>query len=203
MSQLKEMKLQSLITAALFVILGIILIIYPETTAQTLCYVVGIAGVVIGIFTVLAYLFRDVQKNYYRNDFIIGTVEVFLGAFVLYKAELIIELIPFILGILVVFSGLSKLQNCIDIRRMNQGNGLAFFIVAMLNIICGVVIVVVPFETVKVLFFVIAGGLLFSGITDTVATIYMAKKIKGFLETMNALTQEPKEIECKESKEEV
>jgi len=202
MNQLKEMKLQSMITAALYVILGIILIIYPETTAQTLCYVVGVASVVIGIFTVLAYLFRDVQKNYYRNDFIVGTVEVFLGAFVLYKAALIIELIPFILGILVAFSGLSKLQNCIDIRRMNQGTGLVLFIVSMINIIYGIVIVVVPFATPKVLFIVIAVGLLFSGVTDTVATIFMAKKIKGFMEMTNALTQEPKEIESKESKDE-
>lgn len=198
MDQLKELKWQSLLTSALYVIMGIILLVYPETTARTLCYVVGIAGVVIGIFTVLAYLFRDVQKNYYRNDFILGMVEVALGAFVLYKADLIIALIPFLLGILVVISGISKLQNCIDVRRMNYGSGLVFFIMAMVNIVIGVVLVMAPFEAAKVMFMLIGVGLLISGITDTVATLYMARKVKEFVKNRKASEQEVEQIEIKE-----
>lgn len=202
MNQLKELKWQSLITAAAYVIMGIILLVFPETTARTLCYVVGIIGLVVGIFTVLAYLFRDVQKNYYRNDFVIGMVEVMLGAFVLYKADLIIALIPFILGILVVFSGITKLQNCIDVRRMGYGNGLAFFILAMINIVFGIVLVVAPFEAVKVLFMVIGVGLLFSGISDTVATLYMSKKVKNYVQTREALEQKIREVDPEDYKEE-
>lgn len=198
MEQLKELKWQSLLTSALYVLMGIILLVYPETTARTLCYVVGIAGVVIGIFTVLAYLFRDVQKNYYRNDFIFGMVEVALGAFVLYKAELIIALIPFLLGILVVISGISKLQNCIDVRRMHYGNGLFFFILALINIAFGVVLVVAPFQAAKIMFMLIGVGLLISGISDTIATLYMTRKVKEFVKVRRAMEQEVEEIEVKE-----
>ncbi len=197
MSTLKEMKWQSLLTAAFFVIMGIILLIYPEATAQTLCYVVGVCGIVIGIFTVLAYLFRDMQKNYYRNDFVVGMMELFLGVFVLYRASLIIELIPFILSILVVVSGISKLQNCIDLRRMNCGNGLAFFILAVINMVLGVLLVINPFGEGNLLFIMLGIGLLFSGLTDTFATLYMTKKIKDYVNTAQALEQEIKEIEDK------
>lgn len=200
MNELKELKWQSLMSAAAYVIMGIILLAFPETTAKTLCYVVGIAGLVIGVFTVLAYLFRDMQKNYYRNDFVIGMVEIMLGAFVLYKAELIIALIPFILGILVVFSGISKLQNCIDIRRMGCGNGLPFFILAAVNIVFGVVLIVAPFKAAKVLFMVIGAGLLFSGISDTIATLYMSKKVKNYVQTAAALEQDIREVNTEEDK---
>lgn len=197
MNPLKQMKWQSLMTSALYIIMGIVLIVFPETTATTLCYVVGISGVVIGVFTVLAYLFRDVQKNYYRNDFVSGMMEILLGAFVLYKAQLVIDLIPFILGIFIVFSGINKLQNCIDVRRMGYGNGLLFFILAMINIVVGIILIIDPFGAVKVLFMVIGAGLVFSGITDTVATLYMAQKVKEFTADMEVLEQPVKEIEEK------
>ncbi len=200
MEQFKGMKWQSMLTAALFVIMGIVLIIYPKTTAETMCYVVGIAGVVIGIFTVLSYIFRDVQKNYYRNDFIVGMMETLMGAFVLYKADLIIELIPCVLGMLVVFSGISKLQNCVDIRQMKCGNGLVFFIMSMVNMIFGILLVINPFNNVEVLYILIGAGLLFSGLTDTFATLYMAKKIKDYMKVQEAMTGGVREIECKEEK---
>lgn len=197
MNPLKQMKWQSLMTSALYIIMGIVLIVFPETTATTLCYVVGISGVVIGVFTVLAYLFRDVHKNYYRNDFVSGMMEILLGAFVLYKAQLVIDLIPFILGIFIVFSGINKLQNCIDVRRMGYGNGLLFFVLAMINIVVGIILIIDPFGAVKVLFMVIGAGLVFSGITDTVATLYMAQKVKEFAADMEVLEQPVKEIEEK------
>lgn len=202
MEQIKGMKWQSMITAALFVILGIVLIIYPETTAETICYVVGIAGVVIGIFTILTYLFRDVEKNYFRNDFVVGMVEVILGAFVLYKAALIIELIPCVLGMLVVFSGIGKLQNYIDLRQMKSQKGLPFLITAIVNMIFGILLVVNPFGGAALLYVLLGVGLLLSGITDTFATLYMAKKIKDYRKVMEAMTKGVREITCEETNKE-
>lgn len=202
MEQVKGMKWQSMLTAALFVIMGIVLIIYPETTAETICYVVGIAGVVIGIFTVLAYVFRDVQKNYYRNDFVIGMMEVLLGAFILYKADLIIELIPCVLGMLVVFSGIGKLQNCIDLRQMQCGKDLVFFVMALVNMIFGILLVIDPFDDIEILYISIGAGLLVSGVTDAFATLYMAKKMRDYMKVKEAMTAGVREIECKEDSEE-
>ncbi len=202
MERVKGMKWQSMLTAALFVIMGIILIIYPETTAETICYVVGISGVVIGVFTVLAYVFRDIQKNYYRNDFVIGMMEVLLGAFVLYKADLIMELIPCVLGMLVVFSGIGKLQNGIDLRQMGGKKDFIFFIMALVNLIFGILLVIDPFDDTGLLYILIGTGLLISGITDAFATLYMAKKMKDYIIVKEALSTGVREIECKEERKE-
>ena len=99
MKFLKEWKLQSALYAVLYVILGAILLLFPETTATTLCYALGIAAVVAGVSGVFVYLFRDAARNAYRNDFVFGLVAILLGVFIFCKVELIISLIPFILGI--------------------------------------------------------------------------------------------------------
>lgn len=187
MKLLKEWKLQSTLYAVLYILLGVILLIFPETTATTLCYGLGGSTVAVGVFVVAAYLFRDVRRNAYSNDFVGGLVSILLGLFIIYKVELIISLIPFILGIAVIVSGFIKLQSCIDVRRMGYGNGLALFLLALVNMVLGVVLVLNPFDTAIVLFRIIGAGLIFSGVSDLVTSLYMAKKVKNYVKDMEAL----------------
>lgn len=182
----KEAKWQNLIGNAVYIIMGIVLLVFPEASAQTFCYVIGISAIVIGVFTILIYLFREVQKNYYRNDFVLGSMEILLGAVVLYKAELVVSLIPYILGILVVFSGILKLQTTIDVRRMRLGTELVFLILSLVNIAWGIVLILDPFRAymadqiaaLRMLFIFIGIGLLFSGISDTISTLYMSRMVR-------------------------
>lgn len=182
MKVLKELKWQSGLYAVLYVIIGVILLLFPETTATTLCYAVGGAAIGVGVISVGIYLFRDAIKNAYRNDFVSGAVSVLVGVFILCKVELIISLVPFLLGIAVTISGLVKLQNCVDMRRMGYGNGLTFFILSFINIALGIVLMVNPFQTAVILFRVMGVGLIFSGVSDLMAIIYMSRKVKDYLE---------------------
>lgn len=201
MNTLKELKWQSLLSSAAYAIMGVILLVFPETTAKTLCYIIGISSIVIGIFWILIYLFRDIEKNYYRNDFVIGMTIILLGVFVLCKADLIITLIPSILGILIIFSGIGKLQNTIDIRRMGKGNGLVFFVLAAINIVFGGILLMAPITAVKVTFMLIGVGLLFSGISDLILSLYMGKTVKNHMKHMEVLELEVKEINEEEKEE--
>lgn len=203
----KEAKWQSLIGNAIYIIMGIVLLVFPETSAKTFCYVLGIAAMVIGVFTILIYLFREVQKNYHSNDFVLGAMEVLLGAVVLYKADLIVSLIPYILGIFVVFSGILKLQTTIDVRRMGIGTELVFLILSLINIVWGIVLIVDPFRmfmedqaaAVKMLFIFIGVGLLFSGISDTIATLYMSRMVRRQEKQGKPVDLEIREITDKEN----
>lgn len=203
----KEAKWQNLVGNAIYIILGIVLLVFPEATAKTFCYVIGIAAIVIGVFTILIYLFREVQKNYYRNDFVMGAMEILLGGVVLYKAELVVSLIPYILGVLIVLSGILKLQITIDVRRMRIGTELFFFILSMVNIIWGIVLILDPFRAfmedqalaTKLLFIFIGIGLLFSGISDTISTLYMTRMVRVKVKQGEPVDLEIREITDKEN----
>ena len=82
----------------------------------------------------------------YSNEFVFGILGIVLGAVVLYKVEIVISLIPFILGVLVLCSGCSKLQDAIDLKRLDYGSWLGLLIVAAINIILGVVLIYNPFK---------------------------------------------------------
>jgi len=195
MNLLKEMKWKALFYAAIYVIIGLILLIFPETTAKTLAYAIGVSAILVGAFTVVSYLFRDVSRNYYRNDFVSGMTAIIVGILILMGTEFVISIIPFVLGVLILFSGILKLQHLIDVRRMHYGNGLAFFILAFVNIALGILLIADPFGAVTVLFRLLGAGLVFSGITDALSALYMSRKVGDYVKTQEALTVQAQEVE--------
>ena len=119
MKMLKELKWEAILTGVLYILLGIVALVIPETMQKTLGYLIGIVLIVAGLVSIICYLLRDARENYYHNEFVFGILGIVLGAVVLYKVEIVISLIPFILGVLVLCSGCSKLQDAIDLKRLD------------------------------------------------------------------------------------
>ena len=194
MKMLKELKWEAILTGVLYILLGIVALLIPETMQKTLGYLIGIVLIVAGAVSMICYLLRDARDNYYHNEFVFGLVGIVLGVAVLYKVEVIISLIPFILGILVLFSGCSKLQDAIDLKRLSYGSWVGMLVVAVINIILGVVLICNPFQAAILLFRVLGVGLILSGASDCFSTIYFARKFRRFKQERDTLDSTFEEI---------
>ena len=194
MKMLKELKWEAILTGVLYILLGIVALVVPETMQKTLGYVIGIVLIVAGLISIICYLLRDARENYYHNEFVFGLVGMVVGAAVLYKVEVIISLIPFILGILVLFSGCSKLQDAIDLKRLGYSSWAGMLVMAAINIILGIVLICNPFKAAIVLFRVLGVGLILSGASDCFSTIYFAEKLRRFKQEQEAVEGTYEEI---------
>ena len=194
MKMLKELKWEAILTGVLYILLGIVALVIPEAMQMTLGYLIGIVLIVAGLVSIICYLLRDARENYYHNEFVFGLVGMVVGAAVLYKVEVIISLIPFILGILVLFSGCSKLQDAIDLKRLGYSSWAGMLVVAAINIILGIVLICNPFQAAIVLFRVLGVGLILSGASDCFSTIYFAEKLRRFKQEQEAVEGTYEEI---------
>ena len=195
MKMLKELKWEAILTGVLYILLGIVALVVPETMQKTLGYLIGIVLIVAGLISIMCYLLRDAKENYYHNEFVFGLVGMVLGAAVLYKVEVIISLIPFILGILVLFSGCSKLQDAIDLKRLGYSSWAGMLVMAAINIILGIVLICNPFQAAIVLFRVLGVGLIISGVSDCFSTIYFARKFHKFKQEQDAVDSTFEEVD--------
>lgn len=180
MSFLKKLKWNSIVTSILFIILGLILIIAPDTTARTICYLGGGALIVMGIVSLINYFMHQEVTVSYSENLIMGIAELIIGLFIVVKADLVISIIPFLLGVFVTVSGIGKLQNALAFHRMSNENNTVLVVIAVLNIILGVVLMWNPFTAATVAFVVIGIGLVYSGVTDLISTCYLAKEVKKY-----------------------
>lgn len=176
---MKELKLDMFMAAMFYMILGIILLLFPATTARTVCFLIAGIAIAVGAVSLMVYVMRNIAKNYYRNDFVMGLILIVLGIFVIYRVDMVIALVPFIIGLCIIVSGLFKLQSALDVQRMG-GNAVVILGVAIVNIVVGILMVINPFESALLLYRLLGAGLLFSGLTDMISTIYLSSKMDSY-----------------------
>ena len=191
---LQQIKWDAILLSVLYIVLGVVCIVIPETMFTVLGYLLGALLIIAGAVSMICYLLRDAHQNYYRNDFVYGLVSIAIGIVVLYKVEELLKLVPIILGILVIASGCRKLQDVIDMKRMDYGNWVMMLVLATINVVFGVVLVLNPFESLLLFFQLIGGALIFSGITDGIIILYFAGKIKKYHERMTAVDSSYAEV---------
>ena len=187
MKLLKQIKWDTLLMGVLYILLGIVALVIPETMERLLGFLIGTVLIIAGAVSMISYLLRDAHQNYYHNDFLHGLLGILLGIVVLYNVDIIISLVPRLLGTLVLVSGLSKLQDVIDLKRMEYGNWIFMLVLAIINVTLGLVLIFNPMAIAELLFRLIGIGLIFSGITDCITTVYFARKIRNYLAEVNAV----------------
>ena len=176
---LKNWKLQEVGGAVTLLICGLVLLLMPELTLVTIANVIGIFVIVIGAFFLVCYFMRK-ELAAGNNDLIKGLVIGFVGIFICVKSELVVSILPVVLGIGVVLSGILKLQHAFDLKRMGFGTWVRIAITAAINVFIGLIVILNPFSTAAWLMRLVGIAFIFSGVTDLVTTIYVSRKASEY-----------------------
>ena len=185
MQTLKEMKWNAIISSILMIVLGVVLVLFPTLSMNLIVTFIAIAAIISGLVNIIRYFSYDLKESYFRNDFLFGLVTLTLGILILFKPEMFIALIPLILGVVIIYSGFSKLQDGIDAKRFGYPNSLLYIVLAFIDIILCLFVLFNPFSAAGILFIVIGLGLMYSGISDLFVTLYLAKKFKDYYKDLN------------------
>lgn len=173
----KTMKKNAVITSVMYVIVGLILTLFPASTARTIGYAFATVILIVGLGFLYRFLIKETAYSFVGNELVIGTVLVLASIFVYVRVDSVVSIIPVLLGIVVLVSGITKLQNAIGLRKMQYQGSTAVLAFAVLNIIFGLVLMFNPFSAVTTLIMLIGLGLIFSGITDLITTFWIAKNL--------------------------
>ena len=112
------------------------------------------------------------------NGFAIGISLILLGLFVLMKSTMFIILVPFVLGFMITFKGIEVMQNVLNLTKFGFGYQKGVMIVSLVITIFGIIVMVNPFSTMKILLVMLGIGLLSSGVFDLIADIVFTKTLK-------------------------
>lgn len=177
MNIFKEMNKNAVITAAVYIIVGLILTFFPASTARTIGYAFATVILIVGLGFLYRFIIKETAYCFVGNELVIGIVLVLASIYVYARVESVVSIIPVLLGIVVTVSGITKLQNAIGLRKMQYQGSTAVLVLGILNIFFGIVLIFNPFSAVTTLIMLIGLGLVFSGVTDLVTTFWIARNI--------------------------
>ncbi len=193
---LKEIKWNAIFSSLAMLVAGILLIVLPDISSKIICTVIGIIALVIGLSYIISYFMLETRLMLYRNDLVTGILIAMLGLLALFKQDFIANLIPLILGLVIVISGLAKLQNAAVAKKIGYEGAGAYMILSIISIVVGLLIMFFLSGTVamRTLFTIIGIGLLYSGASDLYVTVFLSGKYhkfkKAFEEKNNVIEAE-------------
>lgn len=174
----KSLKWGMIGMAAIYIILGVILIVWPESSARTLCDLVGSGIFIGGAICFISFFIRSSRMAQMRNQFVVGLILMLVGLVIVLKADVVVAAIPFILGILIVVSGLKKVQDGLTLKKITADSWKVILILGVINILFGLILILNAGTAARVLFILIGVGLVFNGGCDLFTTLYVSSKLK-------------------------
>lgn len=167
-------------TSLIYIALGCALIFKPALVENAFSTLLAAAAILIGILKLVGYLFTNVQTRIAddTNGFAIGSSLILLGLFVLMDSTMFIMLVPFVLGFMIAFKGIEGIQNLLNLQKMGIPMAKGYLIASIVIALFGILVMLNPFSTRRILFSLLGVGLLVSGLFDLLADAFFTCKVK-------------------------
>lgn len=167
----------SILSSLVFLLLGILLFVKPETTLTSISYIIGIMLIILGFISLIKYLTSEFKQSL-TVELIYGIVSMIVGVLLILNPTTIASIIPFILGIWIVINSAIKIQYSVTLKNYDSNNWVYTLTVAILMFICGLVLILNPFEGAVIITKTIGIFIIIYSILDLSECFLFKKNIK-------------------------
>ena len=197
MEYIKILKERFSISSVATLAIGLLLVIFPDFAGKAVCYLIAAVLITRGLTSIIA---RYRNKNLPQPvvfELMGGLTTCFMGLFVALRSDVLISIIPFIVGMFLLLSSVSSLQKAFELKRMNYAKWNHGLIFTLIKLALAVIIVMNPFGTAMTLTRFIGGCLVWDGATGLVTVFEGVKaksdyeKAQDALRNMNLSKDEP------------
>ncbi len=166
---LQEFRWSFIITALVFIALGLLLILRPNLARELLAYAVGGALAVYGLFNILSFLFaKDRTLSF---ELVIGVITAAVGIFILASPGTVLNIIQIVLGLAIIIDSLLGIKRAFTLRELGLGSWGAILSLSILTSILGILFVMHQDLFGSALMVVIGIILLYQGVSDLITVI--------------------------------
>lgn len=177
-NEVKQFSKSYILVSALYVVLGIVLCVWPNTSLKMICYGLGFVMVVLGITYGIIYFTKENPAGFLQMDLVIGIVCLAFGVFILLNPTFLATVLPFAMGIILLLGAVVKIQSALNMRRLKFAKWYAVLICALVIIVLGIVLLCNPFTKESHMVLYIGLCLILDGATNLVSLIFIQTRIK-------------------------
>lgn len=177
---LKNIRNTLLGSAVLYMVLGLIILFFPQMTLTAVCIIFGIALILGGLVRIIEYCSSADMGYMFRYDLMLGVVQLIIGILVLTHPSALMMGIPAVLSIALLVGGVLKAQLALDIKRMGYARWWISMLCAALCVALAVIILCNPFESANALFMLIGVSYIVDGALDLYTILRVSDAVKRY-----------------------
>lgn len=140
LSKINKFLYSSIALSILMFVIGIIFIIEPEASFNTITYILAIVLIINGIY----FLFEKETSIFFTGFITFGVVEILLGVVMFLNPDIVKTLFPIVTGIIMISKSAIDLRFSFLLNKNGYSNWLSLAICAVISIACGLIIIFYP-----------------------------------------------------------
>lgn len=168
-------------TSVLYLIFGVIMLFLPDMVIKSVCYLIGIMFLFVGVSGVVMYMKTDIKTAFTSFTLVMAIIFGAFGIYVLLNPETFASFLPLVVGIFLLVDSVSKLSMAFDLKKFDYKYWWQMLIVAFILLGCGLLLVFNPFEALTVSVQIIGAILVVDAISN-IFTIYSYSKVNSIKE---------------------
>lgn len=192
---LHQMKTGTIILSIGYLLVGLMLLIMPQTSLGLICFAFGLVILVSGIVNLVRY-FRVRGKGLSAPFLLIGgVVALGLGLFLLLKPAFVMSILPVVLGLFIVLDGILRICNSVELGRAHGQKWWMLLLLGILSVGLGALVVFHPFDAIVSVAMLCGVMLIIEGALNLGCIIYASMELRTLARlaeaAMRAVTDPP------------
>ena len=133
-----------LLDAIVLIALGLILLLWPNGTLNTVFRLIGIGLLVLGAVRVLAFFLKKDKTDRSAIDLIIGIVQIALGIFLLAKPGFFVAFFPAVAAVLLACGAVVMIVRALRQRKYSRAGAALNLVLGIITLVLTLVILAHP-----------------------------------------------------------
>ena len=152
------------------IVLGLVLVLWPEAAVTYLVITIGICFIIPGLFSLLNYFTREKVEGEPSPMFPIdGAGSILFGAWLVIMPQFFVSILMYVLGALLVLAGAQQLISLVSARKWSTVSYVFY-------IIPGIMILAYPFGAAANTFVIFGVACLIYGISELINWYKFSKR---------------------------
>lgn len=195
METMKRALIVYIASAFIFVVLGICLIAWPQTSIMAICYAFGAALLILGIIRFSQFMKnKDNNKTIaFQFNLVLGLFFIIAGGLLLIFPRVILPVFPIVVGICITADGLHKIKVAFDAKSMGSSKWGAIVVAAIITIVFGISLIFTSSQVTTAIILLIGVSLLIDGIQNIITLISTFRLMSTLVLKEDAINAEFKE----------
>ncbi|HWQ98278.1 MAG TPA: DUF308 domain-containing protein [Clostridia bacterium] len=167
----KPFQKAMLITSVIYLVIGLILILWPDVAGKIIIYAIGAAALLYGGFRIVDFFVRKEHlSGTVQLGVALGIGSLLLGLFLMIKVAIVVALLAAIIGVAVIVDSVLRLQIALNLRHVGGKYWVMLLVTALVTLGFGILLLFNPFTAVRVativagVFLLIDGGFTLFGV---------------------------------------
>ncbi len=162
----KLTKNTHIVFSLMLIAFGVFVLINPLATTEVMVKIIGGLFLLYGVIKLVGYVTKDKYQLAFQFDLAMGIFAIIIGIILIVRYEKIIEVLPIVVGFLILMDGGLKIQTAIDSRRFGLKVWKAILVIAIITTIAGAVLIIAPVESIKLIMRLVAINIIVDGILN-------------------------------------